>query len=394
MTEQHPAEPTVDAFVSAGQKLRKAREERGLTVEELSSRLNIAAKYISAIENSDVEGLPGPAFVKGYIRACARYLEMSGDELVADYSRQFNVDGERKVTSINKVGNQVRLSDPLIRISMYLFLLAVLGVSVWWWQTQSGHSLSEQFASDSSQAEPASEESSPAAEQSPADLSDPADIQARLARAREAAEEQTAVTESGDDSGSESQESAAGEEPQYLSEEDIRRLRAELEQGAETSEQPADRDTTEPDSRTAPEQASTDVVEPQSTSVETTAETVQPATTEIPQAVAQATAENSSVQPAEQGPEISQTATEPASVTGQLKLTFVSDCWISIRNAGGKLVFARTKQAGETLELELEVPASLLVGRVSAVSSATFDGRELELASLARKDVARLTLEP
>lgn len=54
-----------------GQKLRKAREQKGWSVEEAASRLKIHVKYFHAIESGDTASLPGSFFYRSFVRQYA-----------------------------------------------------------------------------------------------------------------------------------------------------------------------------------------------------------------------------------------------------------------------------------------------------------------------------------
>ncbi|MFZ5465827.1 MAG: helix-turn-helix domain-containing protein [Pseudomonadota bacterium] len=70
-----------------GAQLRKARERRGLTQAELGSRLNLAAGTIDALEREDLLALPGPVYVRGYLRRLAAELEIDEAELQQAHTR-------------------------------------------------------------------------------------------------------------------------------------------------------------------------------------------------------------------------------------------------------------------------------------------------------------------
>jgi cytoskeletal protein RodZ len=65
--------------------LRAAREQAGLTVEELSARTKIKVPFLQAIERGDFERLPGEFFTRAFLRTYARELHLSPDETVAAY---------------------------------------------------------------------------------------------------------------------------------------------------------------------------------------------------------------------------------------------------------------------------------------------------------------------
>jgi cytoskeletal protein RodZ len=73
-----------------GEHLRREREMRGVSLEELSSATRISTKFLTAIENGHWEQLPGGAFNRGYIRSASRYLGLDEDGMVAEYSLETN----------------------------------------------------------------------------------------------------------------------------------------------------------------------------------------------------------------------------------------------------------------------------------------------------------------
>jgi len=66
--------------------LKKTREEKGLTLDEISKTLLIKKPVISAIESGDWEGLPPPVYVKGYVSQYAALLNVV-DALEAEMAR-------------------------------------------------------------------------------------------------------------------------------------------------------------------------------------------------------------------------------------------------------------------------------------------------------------------
>jgi cytoskeleton protein RodZ len=62
---------------SIGEILRRAREERGLTLDEIASRTRINRRYLEAIERGDREAIPGGFFYKSFIR---QYVSLLGDK--------------------------------------------------------------------------------------------------------------------------------------------------------------------------------------------------------------------------------------------------------------------------------------------------------------------------
>src|ERR1700721_1371618 len=69
-----------------GEHLKREREMRGVSLEEISSATRIAPRFLAALESEQWELLPGGVFNRGFIRSVARYLGLDEDSLVAEYA--------------------------------------------------------------------------------------------------------------------------------------------------------------------------------------------------------------------------------------------------------------------------------------------------------------------
>jgi cytoskeletal protein RodZ len=68
-----------------GERLRREREMRSITLEEIAEATKIGTRSLKALEEEDFAKLPGGIFNKGFVRAYARYLGIDEEEAVADY---------------------------------------------------------------------------------------------------------------------------------------------------------------------------------------------------------------------------------------------------------------------------------------------------------------------
>lgn len=71
--------------ISPGQLLRAARMDKGFELTRISEELKIPESKLSALESDDFSKLASPTFVKGYIRAYSRYLDLDVDFVVRAY---------------------------------------------------------------------------------------------------------------------------------------------------------------------------------------------------------------------------------------------------------------------------------------------------------------------
>lgn len=70
-----------------GEKMREAREERGITISEVAEQTRISPLYIESIEKDDYKPLPGGIFNKGFLKSYARYIGFDEHEALQEYSK-------------------------------------------------------------------------------------------------------------------------------------------------------------------------------------------------------------------------------------------------------------------------------------------------------------------
>jgi hypothetical protein len=71
--------PNGDAKI--GQTLEKARNERGLTLDEVEHATKIRKRYLAGLEREDFGALPDAVYARGFLKTYANYLGLDGEEL-------------------------------------------------------------------------------------------------------------------------------------------------------------------------------------------------------------------------------------------------------------------------------------------------------------------------
>jgi cytoskeletal protein RodZ len=69
-----------------GTFLRREREDRGLSLDEIADVTRIPSQSLALLEEGRFESLPGDPFVRGFLRAYARALGVKTDDVLARYS--------------------------------------------------------------------------------------------------------------------------------------------------------------------------------------------------------------------------------------------------------------------------------------------------------------------
>jgi helix-turn-helix protein/uncharacterized protein DUF4115 len=77
-----------------GNSLREARVRKELDFPELEQGTKIRAKYLRALEDEAFDALPGPTYVKGFLRNYADYLGLDGQLYVDEYNVRYGTGDE------------------------------------------------------------------------------------------------------------------------------------------------------------------------------------------------------------------------------------------------------------------------------------------------------------
>jgi cytoskeletal protein RodZ len=68
-----------------GERLKRERELREVTLDEINSATRISNRFLEAMENEDWQKLPGGVFNRGFVRSIARFLGLDEEGLLAEY---------------------------------------------------------------------------------------------------------------------------------------------------------------------------------------------------------------------------------------------------------------------------------------------------------------------
>lgn len=122
--------------VELGTLLKKARQEKDLTVADIQERTKIRKKYLEAIENNNFELLPGKVYLKVFVKGYAREVGINYQKLLHEYS-VLNIK-ERNESNLQKdylEGNKVphkpqkKNKKNIFKTIIIIFLIIFLGAA-------------------------------------------------------------------------------------------------------------------------------------------------------------------------------------------------------------------------------------------------------------------------
>ncbi len=88
MTKESPAAASKHAPRSTQLDLRKFRQGRGISLEQIAESTKISMRFLRAIEDEDFSQLPGGIFNTSYLRQYAAATGFSEARLLAQYQRE------------------------------------------------------------------------------------------------------------------------------------------------------------------------------------------------------------------------------------------------------------------------------------------------------------------
>ncbi len=100
-----------------GTTLREARMRARIDISEIEAETKIRAKYLRALENEEWDLLPGPTYVKSFLRTYADALGLDGKLLIEEYKLRHERLSDVELQPIAPPGQRERRRRPRAAIS-------------------------------------------------------------------------------------------------------------------------------------------------------------------------------------------------------------------------------------------------------------------------------------
>lgn len=353
------------AFVeSPGAKLQKARQAKNIDIQAAAEQLNLKQSVVKALEADDYRGLPNATFVKGYLRNYAKFVDISGDELMRLYEQSL---GEGTTEESKPLPPKRRPGHISLKSASLALLVILIGAAVaWYWKTihlESGRT--PEFAKPDTQL---------VKEPAVIGLSDMSDTDSHSRAAvidGHASEEGSAIIRGVDEQLSLNKPADSTTNAQVVP------SKARPETQVAAREQQSDLNSVAADTgvKVAPLKEKTPFVE----SLVALA----------------AAARGSSEQVAENAvmteEDILNDEPALAEKLGRLDMEFTDECWVEVKDGFNKLIYANLKVGGSKLSLEGQPPFEVKFGNGKAVTL-SFNGEPFPVVYSSSTNVARLSI--
>ena len=122
-----------------GQKLKEAREAKGLSIDQLHEITKIQKRHLVAIEEGSYDVLPGAFYARAFIKQYADAVGLNGEELLVEHQSTIPQSEKREVPQVS-TGQKTQetmqkssswpIADHMPKILVALLVIAV-GVVIW-----------------------------------------------------------------------------------------------------------------------------------------------------------------------------------------------------------------------------------------------------------------------
>lgn len=118
-----------DVGGSCGARLKQARLEAGLSVEDVAARLKMPSRLVFSLENDDIASLGAPVFVRGQMRSYARLVGIDLEDQLSGTPIASTAPAE--LVSHTHTPRFRRVFEQTTRRAVYIVMTVTIAVPIW-----------------------------------------------------------------------------------------------------------------------------------------------------------------------------------------------------------------------------------------------------------------------
>jgi cytoskeleton protein RodZ len=128
-----------------GDRLRREREMRGVSLDEIAESTKIGTRSLRALEEDDFDKLPGGIFNKGFVRAYSRFLGLDEEQTVADFDAAWKeYEAARRPVATPEPAEESSGDSRLTWLMLAALVLVVLLAAAWYFVKRHNKSASRE----------------------------------------------------------------------------------------------------------------------------------------------------------------------------------------------------------------------------------------------------------
>ena len=106
-----------------GERLKRERELREVTLEEITQATRIGSRFLRALENEEWDKLPGGVFNRGFVRSIAHYLGLDEEAFLAEYDLAHAAHADQQAQK-----HALRIEDRIPPTPLWIPVALVAGI--------------------------------------------------------------------------------------------------------------------------------------------------------------------------------------------------------------------------------------------------------------------------
>ncbi len=124
---------------SPGLSLSESRKQLGYSQEYVANKLHLRVRIIDLLENDDYQSMPEPVFIRGYLRAYSKLLNISPEPLISQYN--ITCGSEKKIDkALWQSRRESNNAEKMVRWITLIFALSVIvAIGIWWQKNKDSH---------------------------------------------------------------------------------------------------------------------------------------------------------------------------------------------------------------------------------------------------------------
>ena len=106
--------------------LKNAREDKDLSIEEVSKKLKISTKYLQAIEGEQKSAFPDEPYCSLIIKDYANFLGLNGDDVISLFRRDFAGNSKSATATNNQFSITPQFTFRLATIAVIILFISYI----------------------------------------------------------------------------------------------------------------------------------------------------------------------------------------------------------------------------------------------------------------------------
>ncbi|WP_137166350.1 RodZ domain-containing protein [Salinimonas lutimaris] len=124
-----------ESLSGPGALLKRAREQQGLTQNDVASKIYVKPATVEALEQDKIDGTMSVTFTKGYVRNYAKLLGLDHVMIIEEFDRIHSTPkSSAQLQSFSQRVAKQAHDDRWMMVTWVILFLIIAGVVAWWYQ--------------------------------------------------------------------------------------------------------------------------------------------------------------------------------------------------------------------------------------------------------------------